>query len=257
MASAASLSALSFPRLLLLFDRNTPSRISVPSSSRSTWALGTFTEPVRALYCARASTPRSKASEALVLNAVSGRVRLPFAPRRRAARLRSSLVVGGRCWSPSDGPQTAPLRGRGAARAVAPSCEPGDLQRAGSAIFDSQSVGRDLPWGTHGGDSPVPRRWCCCPRCLRYRTKTLPPPLPPLPPLPPPPKTLPSPPSCRGGNSSWLGRWHAWASGLRMRWWAAARLRRPGLPRLRAPRAVVSKNCGAWGVLLPLWLKGC
>jgi hypothetical protein len=44
----------------LLLLRNTPSLTSVPSSRRSTWALETFTEPVRTLYCARAATPRSK-----------------------------------------------------------------------------------------------------------------------------------------------------------------------------------------------------
>lgn len=50
-ASCWRLSAVSLARLLLVFDRNTPSLTSVPSSSVSTWALETVTEPVRALYC--------------------------------------------------------------------------------------------------------------------------------------------------------------------------------------------------------------
>ncbi len=32
-----------------------------PTLTPSTWPLGTVTEPVRALYCSRAATPRSKA----------------------------------------------------------------------------------------------------------------------------------------------------------------------------------------------------
>ena len=52
-------------RLDFVFDKNTPSftACSWPSTSTvSTWALDTVTEPVRALYWARAATPRSKAA---------------------------------------------------------------------------------------------------------------------------------------------------------------------------------------------------
>lgn len=52
---------MSLVRLVLVLDRNTPRRTSVPSGSCSTWPLGTVREPVRVLYWARAAMPRSKA----------------------------------------------------------------------------------------------------------------------------------------------------------------------------------------------------
>lgn len=44
-ADGGRLSAVNLPRLDIVFDRNTLSFTSGPSSSRSTWALGTVTGP--------------------------------------------------------------------------------------------------------------------------------------------------------------------------------------------------------------------
>ena len=50
-ASCCRLSCVSLVRRVLVFERNTPSFISVPSGSVSTCPLETVREPVRALYC--------------------------------------------------------------------------------------------------------------------------------------------------------------------------------------------------------------
>lgn len=79
---------MSFPRLLLLLLRKTPSRNLLPSSSRSTWALET--EPSLGL-----ALPKNDGRGALaeiILREATGHLSAPIQGTARCAQNRARLV---------------------------------------------------------------------------------------------------------------------------------------------------------------------